>query len=116
MHQIQVVREILGHEVSKWSCELCLVCGAAPWPRKCSHACQEAVVTQVLNPPTFILHRKGVCTDLRYSAEAEWHKWIHPRAPNARLVWRSLVSALVCKSLWYAWTRDDLACNIRSIV
>ena len=62
------------------------------------------------------LRRKGVCLDLRDTVNAEWHKWVHPKAPNARVVWRSLVSALICKSMWYAWSRDDLVCNVRSII
>ena len=76
----------------------------------------EAVISCMGDPQTILLRRKGVCTDLQCTADAEWHRWIHPKAPNARLVWRSLVSALVCKSMWYAWSRDDLICNVRSIV
>ena len=76
----------------------------------------EAVVTPVANPPTMILRRKGVCVDLHCSADAEGHKWIHPQAPHARLVWRLLVSALMFKSMWYSWSRNDLICNVRSIV
>ena len=26
------------------------------------------------------------------------------------------MSALVCKSMWYSWSRDNLICNARSIV
>ena len=26
------------------------------------------------------------------------------------------MSALICKLMWYAWSRDDLVCNVRSII
>ena len=76
----------------------------------------EAVITHGSHPSVLRLRRKGVCLDLRDTVNAEWHKWVHPKAPNARVVWRSLVSALICKSMWYAWSRDDLVCNVRSII
>ena len=76
----------------------------------------EAVITHGSHPSVLHLRRKGVCVDLRDTVNAEWHKWVHPKAPNARVVWRSLVSALICKSMWYAWSRDDLVCNVRSII
>ena len=76
----------------------------------------EAVISTCPSLLKLRLRRKGVCVDLSNSSEAEWHRWIHPRAPNAQLVWRSLVTALVCKSLWYAWDTTDLICNVRSVV
>ena len=76
----------------------------------------EAMISTCPSLLKLRLRRKGVCVDLLNSSEAEWHRWIHPKAPNARLVWRSLVSVLVCKSLWCAWDKADLVCNIRLIV
>ena len=76
----------------------------------------EAVITHVSNSSVLRLRRKGVCLDLRDTVNAEWHKWVHPRAPNARVVWKSLVGALICKSMLYVWSRDDLVSNVRSVI
>ena len=37
-------------------------------------------------------------------------------SPNARLVWRSLLPALIAKSLWFAWNTLDVITNVRSLV
>ena len=64
------------------------------------------------------LYRKGVCFSLSHGdlSNAEWVRWIDPNSPNAKLLWRSLLPALVAKSLWYAGNSEDVVANFRSLI
>ena len=62
------------------------------------------------------LLRKGASRTLEEAIHGEHLKWIHPASPNARYVWRSQLPALFTKSIWYAWSTDDLVTNLRSLV
>ena len=62
------------------------------------------------------LLRKGASRTLEEALHGEHLKWIHPASPNARYVWRSQLPALFAKSIWYAWSADDLITNLRSLV
>ena len=41
---------------------------------------------------------------------------MHPLSPNAQLVWRSLLPSLFSKSLWYAWSTQDVVDYLQSLV
>ena len=64
----------------------------------------------------FSLLRKGTSSCLQQVVEGEWRRWVHPLSPNAQLVWRSLLPALFSKSLWYAWSAQDVIDNLQSLV
>ena len=46
----------------------------------------EGFITPMFQLIQFLLTRKGICLDIAHSSNAQWHKWMHPLAPNARLV------------------------------
>ena len=72
--------------------------------------------------PTPSVHSEGVClspANFRASddlTEVEWNRWVHPRPPNARLVWQSLLPAISVQCLWFAWDLEDVLLNLRSMV
>jgi len=65
------------------------------------------------------LLRKGASQDLHdptARAEAKWNRWVSPASPNARLIWHSLLLAIISKSIWFAWNAADVMVNVRSLV
>ena len=62
------------------------------------------------------LLRKGASRALEEAIHGEHLKWIHLASPNAQYVWRSQLPALVTKSIWHAWSTDDLVTNLRSLL
>ena len=46
----------------------------------------------------------------------EWTIWVHPSYPNSRLIWQSFLPAAMAKCVWFAWDREDVRVNFRSLV
>ena len=47
--------------------------------------------------------------------DVEWRRWVSPLSPDARLIWRSLLPAIISKSI-FAWDAHDVMVNVRSLV
>ena len=88
-------------------------------PHGASVAWGKALLQLVPSEHRISLLWKGVClhpasADLQI--DLEWHGWVSPESPNARLVWRSQLRALIVKSIWFALSATDVLYNIRSLV
>jgi hypothetical protein len=58
---------------------------------------------------------KGVQFNARTECYSWWNRWVDRWSPNARLVLRSLVPAIVQKSILYSITKTDITTNIAAL-
>ena len=73
-----------------------------------------------VQPHRVSILRKGVCRSMAELCDpplsVEWTRWVHPSSPNSRLIWQSFLPAAMAKCVWFAWDREDVRVNFRSLV
>ena len=73
-----------------------------------------------VQPHRVSILRKGVCRSLAELCDpplsVEWTRWVHPCSPNSKLIWQSFLPAAMAKCVWFAWDREDVRINFRSLV
>ena len=64
--------------------------------------------------PKFGLLRKGTAEEITCD-DPEWSRWLDI-VINARQTWLSMFPTLLINSIWFSTTKDELICNLRSLM